>query len=555
MDEKDLRVRFGDGLFEEGRRIADAGGVVLLSSAGGVEVYRVDDGEGSHATVVRRVFGDGREDRYDCGCPDIPCIHCAAVEARLCLYGSAGLDDPEVIKGFEDEIGRFEETVLADPRFNKGTACFDEMDKARYHITDRNEEAERDLTTDLCSRILGGVRDPHEALRLLDLLQTTMNESDYRNDGLDSAYLRLRDRIAPVFREADPEDIAEVISHGSAYNWAENFLQHAPKEVVEEAYRIARDSGWYGGIISEMMLDHGDYGLYVDTAIDKDGAALEAAEDLIGKGGAGSDAAATVRGLMARIDPHRHTKDCEGDASRLADAFDALRMREQALVVYEDLYRRYPSDEYYQGIARNSSEEHAHELQDEMVRRTEDLDHLDFMTLACLASEGRPEAADIVRRIGFTYERDEDPWGRHLYLTGAVDLVKALAAGGWHEEAAIVARGLVGTRLDGDDPHMYDDAVEALKAMDADPGFEGLEEPHSAYKARMRNEYEAKGRFWRMYDGTWTDEDDRGPWGYRSRRYAISVLPDADLWTRRISACGSGTTCSTKGRPSPMPEP
>lgn len=91
---------------------------MLLSSAGGVDVYRVDDGSGSSATVVRCVFGDGREDRYDRACPDTPCIHCAAVEARLVLYESAGLDDPDVIKGFEDEIGYFEETVLADSPHN-----------------------------------------------------------------------------------------------------------------------------------------------------------------------------------------------------------------------------------------------------------------------------------------------------------------------------------------------------------------------------------------------------------------------------------------------------
>lgn len=256
-------------MFEEGFGILQRG-IEKVVSTDGVELYHVTDGSGCR-TVVRRTYRD-RPDEYSCDCSAGFCRHSAAVFISVEQDGSDATAGPVAIADIERDIAGMAGRVRSSPYYDESDDEYGYHDEDDYWTRDVEYEASEPIVR----RIVEEVEDPHEAIRLLDMMQREIETRfEWTCGGYDEAFDDYSSEIGAMLHFADARDAARILSHGDG--WSRAYAGRFPREIEDAAYAMMRSGGPVGGCAADMMFERGDYEAYVEACGRSEDAVLKAA--------------------------------------------------------------------------------------------------------------------------------------------------------------------------------------------------------------------------------------------------------------------------------------
>lgn len=482
MDELRLRKTLGNALFEKGLK-AMRKGLDRVYSADGVEVYHVPDRK-AYRTVVRRTYPD-RPDEYSCDCSTEMCAHAAAVIISL---DEGPSQDPGVVKEIERSIALVMTAVRSDPDFDEN-----DYYESDYPHWDRwTRDAEHDAAAPIVERIVDDVHDPHEAIRLLDLLHREAENGSAEFEGgcggFDAAFREHSKEIAAILHFADGRDLARIMSHGDM--WSRRFVRRFPRDVEADAQAILRSGAVPEESMTDRMLENGEYEAYVEAS------------------GRSRESILKAAGILASADEARaeavlcmdRTAVTTAGREWIADTMSELGMKAGAAVWYgalaRDRCRDSPIEGYVARVRSVGSDAEAESTLDHILRREEASDGISLMAVSNLIACGRPEAADMLSRENFL---GDEAWDEGNAAAAPL-LAFRLEGIGRFQEAADLARGLAEHRLRARKASQYEDGAALLGSMAGDPRYEAVDPPHSVYIAGLRDRYGSKRMFWSVYD-------------------------------------------------------
>ncbi len=495
IDDAGLRELFGLQAFNQGSDLASKGAVSAPRDVyPGIAVYVVSDPDGRDYTVLRRLHTN-KVDLLDCDCPDKKCRHIVAV-LRHPEEDSDAVeeDDPELIEELEEIIDGIADDITGDPDYDEEANYYDDW----YNADDCNHDVEYEHTVDILGRIVCEVADPDTAVILIDRLLSSLSKMEYDNDGVDDAFSECDADICTLFTQIGPETIARILKNRSysAQRLYKEYLSHVPRGRMDQAYPLLDDSSVLSDNALEMQFERGDYDAYIRCS---------------------SQTTDAIFRVVAHLDAERN-ESAARYAGMLAECKDGYRMEKSALILASHGYREEAAQLYlklfstshkfadFDNVKMNTAKIDTEALLDDLAGKTFAREEYDNEALKTLVLAGRASDVDrYIRKVGFA------PIHGYKYYDcrGIQTISRALIARGFGESAAILGRGLIELRLTLKDAKCYDDAVEMMKTMDEDERFEGLKEPHSAFKARMKAEYPKVRKFWGLYQGTWHRSGDR----------------------------------------------
>ncbi len=491
IDDAGLKKAFGLQRFNEGSALAGKGAVSAPRGVyPGISVYVVSDSDGDH-TVLRRLRAS-KVDLLDCDCLEDKCRYIVAVLASPKSPGSIPEDNPEIIEEIEEEIDCIADDILEDPDYDEEVNCYEDWEKERYDIEDYNHDVEYEHTSEVLRRIVCEVADPNAAILLIDKLLTSLSKLEYDNGGADDAFYERETDICTLFTQATPETIAKILknTHYGAKRLYTKCLKHVPRERLDQAYPLLDGSSKLSDNALEMQFERGDYDAYIRCSSRTVDAIFRVVEHLDAERSAD---ASKYAGMLVGC----KSVYC---GEKVARTLSTHGYKEDAAKLYLEMFEKSHKFADFDNVRLNSTKIDTEKLLDDLARKTFARDSYDNEALKTLVLAGRASDVDrYIRKTGFVPQH-----GYKEYDCREIETIsRALISRGFGESAAILGRGLIELRLTVKDAQRYGDAVQMMKTMDQDKRYEELEEPHSAFRARMRVEYPKVRKFWGLYEGTW----------------------------------------------------
>ena len=246
-----------------------------------------------------------------------------------------------------------------------------------------------------------------------------------------------------------------------------------------------------------------DYDAYIRSSSNKIDAIMQVIRQLDSIQG-DSESASSYAGMLV---------GCDDDYRKgtVADVLSKHGYRSEAAKLYLDMFRKSHKYEHLQSYRDNADDADSSSILDDLASETFSKDQYDVEALRTIVLDGRgADAERYICKVGFAPRRI---YGIHD-LTGISGLCRLLCSRGFIESAAVLGRGLIRMRLNIKDPDCYQDAVDMLRYMDGESGFENAVEPHSAFKRSLKEQYPKMRKFWGMYEGTWVDKSKSRSRGY-----------------------------------------
>lgn len=467
--------------------------VRLVLSIGDLEVYQVGDGEG--AIVTRRIRK--RRDRWECGCGEASCGHIAAAKEFSSTVSRPPKDDPSVVAAFEEEIAGLRDRIESDPDYldeEEANALYCETaEREKRNGTYRydmfyepvvdypNEDVEYDVVKDLGTRVLTQVRNPHEAIRLVEEMNRVTRGMPYQYDGFEHAYSELVSDHMDVFGRADVQDLVLLLSGDCDY-WKLDLLDGLPPALVDAAYAALRGGHVHSRLAQDMMLDRGDF------------------EDYMASGG---DIEVAVDKLVQRGDEDRARRLCEAvdvgsipdyEAWGCAGAFDSVGLGMDAGKLYLRAYLHDGSKEAFSKFTWCASKVPAlldYACETEAMSNPH---HLRMLTY--LVKEGREEAVRMAASADPSSFADRNG---SYDVVGACGLCSALIGVRKYAVAYPIGRAAVEAYLRSPGWYSSKDALDVLEQIGSRKSFEKLDPPYTAWIDGLRTRY-PEARLWKDYD-------------------------------------------------------
>lgn len=488
MNDFELRKLLGGELYESGYPIYRNGDISRLPDPiDGVSLYRV---EGS--TVLVRNYDNERPALYDCDCSCGKCRHIAAVIiSENYDEHEEPVDDPEDIADIRKLIESLYDDVTSDSGYDEEENYYDDWEVERYDLELNNAEVEYEYTLDICKKIKSCIREPDNMARLFTELFVSLDDFEYDNDGFERALNEFSELITTSYTCASGEVLAQALAQGTYQS--EPFLRALSCDVLENAYAYLKKLEVRGHFGRDLLFEHGDFDEYLN-ANNSVHELMKVLDKLIADGKMDEG---------RRIFTDHYSPECsEGSygKSLLIPYLVRLGLDEVSSQYCYELYLEEPCEKYFIHIRCGEGSHSEEELLGYARSKYLSADVPDYDILAFLLEHDRKFVLDEISRTGFVSQFTSY---RYRDLEPAKKLYRHLAAKKLYGAAAIIGRGVIATRIDDKDNKKYGDAVEILREMGKDKGFESVTPPHSEYLADLRNNHNRMRKFWGLYDGTW----------------------------------------------------
>ena len=498
MSDSDLRRIFGLQVFVEGKLIVEEGLVSPPEEVHpSIHIQSVHCRDGSSHTVLIRDYADGNT-LYDCDCGSDKCCHIVAILLSEDDESVADGSEEDLIERIDSMIDSVTYDIVSDPDYDDDANYYEDWEINKYGLENYNDDIEYEHVNGILTKILCDIGDPDQSMMLMDKLMRCLSSLEFDNGGADRAFSEHKSDIASLFERISLETLAKIMGN-TTFNAKLVYGPHIDnisQKRLDEAYALLDEESRLCDRALEMQFEKGDYDAYIRCSFRKLDAIIRVVEHL---DSINDDSVSGYAGMLAGCDAGSREKT-------VADILSVHGYRSEAAKLYLKMFWSSHKYEYLQSYRANADDGESSKIVDDLASMTFSKDHYDVQALSTLVLDGR--GADVERyicRVGFVPRRSY----RDYDCSGILGLCRLLYSKGFIESAAVLGRGLILLRLDVKDANSYQDAVDMLKYMDGESGFEGAAVPHSVFRTSLKTEYPKVRKFWGLYDGTWVDKTQR----------------------------------------------